>query len=84
MNPADSPYAAHPELAAMPVAALIRSLRRTTLQALENGMSPEALLAEVEGLLEKEQYEMAQAIIDATAAFKKKPQLGLFGRIFNR
>jgi hypothetical protein len=79
---ADSPYAAFPELAALPVSELTRSLRRSTMRALEEGMDPAALLAEVPGVVGKEQYELAQAILDAVAAFRKKPQMSLFQRIF--
>jgi hypothetical protein len=70
-----NPYDGFPHLVTLPVAALTNGFRRVCKQALAEGWTPEQMLAEVDELLAKEQYELAQAIIDSVAEFRNNPQL---------
>jgi hypothetical protein len=73
-----SAYAEYPNIEGLTIAKRTTSLKETCVEWLAQGNNPAELLARVDDVVDKEQYEMAQAITLAVKEFADNPQLALF------
>ena len=73
-----SAYSEYPSLEDCSVSERVNYARKSVLDHLQKGVSPEMALSVIELSIGKEQYEMAEGIKLAVAQFQANPQLSIF------